>query len=156
CRAKLPDITNRRRLRVSSFAIAALIVCDRLIARFGRESVFLDVDDIPAGVHFPSRIDEVLARSNAVLVAIGPAWKLIVDESGRRRLENSNDHVRVEIERSLALGIPVIPLLLGGNKEMPLAADLPASIQPLAHMNALLIRPNPDFDNDMRRLFSEL
>ena len=25
-------------------------VCDRLVARYGRNSIFLDVDDIPAGV----------------------------------------------------------------------------------------------------------
>ena len=131
-------------------------VCDRLVARYGRNSIFLDVDDIPAGVDFPNRINEVLTRSAVVLVAIGPIWLSICDEKGKQRLENPEDHVRVEIERALDVGLPIIPLLMGGNVNMPGPTELPASLRALAHINGLLIRSDPDFDNDIRRLFLEL
>ena len=39
---------------------------------------------------------------------------------------------------------------------MPGPTELPDSLRALAHINGLLIRSDPDFDNDIRRLFLEL
>lgn len=47
--------------------------------------------------------------------------------------------------------IPIVPLLVQG-AAMPAEEDLPPSLRPLAYHNAISIRPDPDFHQDMTRL----
>ena len=49
-------------------------IYDRLEARFGRESVFIDVDTIPPGVDFREHIERAVGQADVVLVVIGPDW----------------------------------------------------------------------------------
>jgi hypothetical protein len=126
-------------------------IYDRLTAKFGRKNVFKDVDDIPPGVNFLQYIQDSLRRCSVALVVIGPHWLEVRDPSGKRRLDDAADFVRLEIVTALALGLTVIPLLVDG-AVMPTSTDLPASLGPLAMLNALPVRNDPDFAHDMDRV----
>ncbi len=69
---------------------------------------------------------------------IGKEWLGASDESGRRRLENPEDLVRLEVATALERDIRVIPVLVQG-AQMPLATDLPEGLKALARRNSLEI-----------------
>jgi hypothetical protein len=130
-------------------------VYDRLVSRFGRESIFKDVDAIPLGTDFRQVLERAVAKSDVQLVIIGQHWLTATDEFGRRRLDDEQDFVRVEIETALARRILVIPLLVDG-ADMPAAAELPAALREVAFRNGTVVRTDPDFHRDMDRLVRAL
>jgi hypothetical protein len=71
------------------------------------------------------------------LVTLGPT---ITDEHGRRRLDNPDDFVRLEIEAALTRGVRVIPVLVNG-AGMPGVNDLPLGMQGLARRQAVELSP---------------
>jgi hypothetical protein len=127
---------------------------DRLAAHFGRDQVFRDVDDIPLGANFPEVIAKAVASCDVLLALIGSQWVTITDEEGKRRLDDPNDFVRLEIEAALQRSVLVIPILVRGAK-MPRARQLPASLAELVHRNALELSP-ASFDFDTGRLLEVL
>lgn len=127
---------------------------DRLVARFGAEAVFMDIDDIAPGADFPQVLADTLARSDVLLVLIGPGWLGAPAPDGRPRLDDPRDYVRFEIETAIRLGKRVIPVLVGG-AAMPEAAQLPPQLAPLARYNALEIA-DARFDQDMKRLLDAI
>lgn len=128
---------------------------DRLTRHFGAETVFKDVDSIPLGVDFRVHLSEVIAQCRVVLVLIGNQWMDARDAAGKRRLDQSGDFVRVEVEAALQRDIPVIPVYVKGAPE-PDAAALPQTMQPLAYRNGLPLRSDPDFHRDVDRLVEAL
>ena len=52
------------------------------------------------------------------------------DKDNRRRLDDPDDFVRIEIEAALKRGVRVIPVLIDG-AAMPRASDLPDSLKKL-------------------------
>jgi hypothetical protein len=130
-------------------------ICDRLVAKFTKKEVFRDVDNIPIGISFAMHLQQMLGKSGVVLVIIGPSWLTATDEQGRRRLDDPNDFVRVEVETALRANVPVVPVLVS-NARMPLASELPKSIRKLVSRQGSKVRPDPDFNNDIGRLFSEI
>jgi hypothetical protein len=108
---------------------------DSLASSFGTDSVFIDIDDIKPGVDYVSTIEERIAGCDVMLALIGSRWLDSRDASGRRRLDDPADFVRVEIERALARHIRVIPVLIG-TATMPGQADLPPDIGQLAMLEA--------------------
>jgi hypothetical protein len=123
---------------------------DRLSARFGAETVFMDIDDIVAGENFVEKLKDTLSRCSTLLVVIGPHWLDVADESGRRRLWSPDDYVRLEIASGLERGITLIPVLVGG-AHMPARADLPPDIADLALHQAIAIADDR-FHEDVDRL----
>src|SRR5215475_5195525 len=85
---------------------------DALGALFGAEAVFIDVVDIDAGDDFGAVIEEKVGFCDVVLALIGKDWLSRADPSGRRRLDDPNDWVRLEIGVALARDIRVVPLLV--------------------------------------------
>jgi hypothetical protein len=128
---------------------------DALIARFGREVVFKDLDSIPHGEDFVSRVTEAIEGAKVVLAVLGPDWVSATDSSGARRLDDPNDLVRVEIETALRLHLPVIPVLVRG-ANLPAEAELPASLWPLRLRNGTPVRSDPDFRGDVDDLAASL
>lgn len=126
-------------------------IYDRLVAKFGRKNVFKDVDDIPPGVNFATYIQDSLRQCGVELVVIGRDWLDSRDANGNRRLDDAYDFVRIEIETALRLGLTIIPILLEGTS-MPPAAQLPESLRPLALINGIVVRNDPDFSRDMERV----
>jgi hypothetical protein len=129
-------------------------LADRLADRFGEGQVFIDVDTIEPGVDFAEEIDRAVATCKVLLAVIGPAWLTSADERGRRRLDDPDDIVRLEIEAALARGVRVIPILAEG-APMPSREDLPGSLVGLARLNALPIR-HESFRSDVGRLVTAI
>lgn len=131
-------------------------ICDRLVGRFGRERIVWDVSSIPFGCDFREFITDALRRCRVLLVVLGPEWISISDEpGGRRRIDDPNDLVRLEVEAGIERGIPIIPLLVGGAK-IPALELLPESLKKLHYRNGLPVRPDPDFAVDIQRLIGSL
>lgn len=125
-------------------------IYDRLESHFGRDSVFMDVDTIPFGVDFRRHLNEQLNNCDVLLALIGAGWFGILP-TGKRRLDDPGDFVRVEIETALQRGIPVTPVLIG-QVAMPREDQLPPTLAELAFRNAAEVDPGRDFHNHMDRL----
>jgi hypothetical protein len=131
-------------------------IFDALESRFGRDRIFKDVDNLRPGADFGEYIKTILPRCRVALILIGPNWVNAVDEDGRRRLDDPNDWVRIEIEIALAAGdLDVVPVLINGAR-MPRAEELPPSLHPLLRRHAATIRRDPDFRDDIDRLATTL
>jgi hypothetical protein len=83
---------------------------DRLAQTFGRKNLFMDVDHIPAGVDFVEHLNSQVAACDVFLAIIGPNWLDAKDGDGRRRFDNPDDFVTVEIAAALAPAISVSSL----------------------------------------------
>ena len=127
---------------------------DRLQREFGHDLLFMDVDAIPLGANFVKVISEEVAKCDALLAVIGQGWLDARDANGKRRLDNGDDFVRIEIGTALKRGIPVIPILLDGTR-IPKADQLPDDLKELALRNGLDIR-HASFSQDMERLIRGL
>ena len=109
---------------------------DRLVERFGGGQVFMDIDTIAPGEDFVERIERVVSDCDAAIVLIGQDWLNAVDEEGKRRLDDPEDFVRIEVAAALERSTRVIPVLVRGAR-MPSSSDLPEVIAPLARRNAI-------------------
>src|SRR5262245_25534969 len=89
-------------------------VLDRLKTELGPDVLFMDVDAIPLGTNFAKVLHEEVAKCGVLLAVIGPNWSDARDKDGKRRLDDPNDFVRIEIAAALQRNIPVIPILLDG------------------------------------------
>lgn len=106
-----------------------------LCGRFGRDRVFRDINAIGLGTDFVAAIEKEIASCHVVLAVIGRQW-LDCTSGGRRRLDDPNDYVRLELASALARNVHVIPVLVEG-ASMPRAQDLPDDLKPLARRHAL-------------------
>lgn len=119
---------------------------DRLLKAFGRTRLFMDVDNIPAGVDFVEYLSDQVAACDVFLAVIDPQWISAKDHQGRRRLDNPDDFVAIEIAAALARDIRVIPVLIDGAR-LPGSEELPETLRPLLRRNALELR-NTQFGRD--------
>jgi hypothetical protein len=127
---------------------------DRLATRFGEDSVFIDVDNIPFGKDFRVHIQEALAEADAVLVIIGPKW-LGGSKGGHSRIKDDNDPVRIEVETALNNRLPTVPILVG-QTNMPKPEQLPQSLRDFAFINAAPVDTGRDFHRDLARVITTL
>jgi hypothetical protein len=136
----------------TSFAAGWLY--DRLAERFGDGQVFKDVDSIELGDDFIEAIVTAVDACDVLLALIGDRWLTITGTDGKRRLDDPEDFVRLEIEAAMTRGVRVIPILVAGAR-MPDAVDLPPSLAMLVRRQALELSPNR-FDADLSRLLKVL
>src|SRR5918911_369183 len=94
-----------------------------LVRHFGAGQVFMDIDTIKAGEDFPNVIEGSVRSCDVLIAIIGRRW-LTISDGARRRLDNPNDFVRLEIAQALSRGIFVIPVLVQG-ATIPHPQDLP-------------------------------
>jgi hypothetical protein len=127
---------------------------DRLATRFGEDSVFIDVDNIPFGKDFRVHIQEALAEADAVLVVIGPKW-LGGGKGGHSRIKDDSDPVRIEVETALNNRLPTVPILVG-QTSMPKPEQLPQSLRNFAFINAAPVDTGRDFHRDLARVITTL
>jgi TIR domain len=113
---------------------------DRLANRYGAGQVFKDVDSIELGDNFVEVISSAVSSCDVLLALIGPRWLGTTDEHGRRRLDDRDDFVRLELEAALTRRVLVIPILVEGAR-MPRAEELPDSLVALVHRQALELSP---------------
>jgi hypothetical protein len=122
---------------------AAGRLADHLIGRFGAANVFIDVETIKPGADFADAITRAVRACKVLVAVIGPGWQ-------GRRLDDPEDWVRVEVGTALALGVRVIPVLVG-DAVMPDRANLPGDLAGLARRSALRVR-HDSFRADAARL----
>src|SRR5215470_8064429 len=127
---------------------------DSLAPKFGRDKLFMDVDNIPVGRDFEDYLNSQVAACNAMLAIIGPNWLTAKDENGQRRLDNPHDFIVIEIGAALARNIPVVPVLVDGAR-MPKASELPDLLKPLARRQAIEVR-HANFNSDAEGLVKRL
>jgi hypothetical protein len=127
---------------------------DRLAQTFGRKNLFMDVDHVPAGVDFVDYLHSQVAACDVFLTVIGPNWIDAKDDDGRRRFDNPDDFVTIEIATALARKIRVIPVLVDGART-PKPDKLPDSIKSLVRRNAVEVR-NTHFGRDAEALVDKV
>jgi hypothetical protein len=85
---------------------------------------------------------------------MGKGWSEARNSKGTRRLDDPNDFVRVELEKALARGVRVIPVLVDG-AAMPSSDELPQALRPLVRRHAVEVS-HPRFGSDVQRLVDAL
>ena len=128
---------------------------DRLHAalskRIQKRNIFIDVDNIPVGVDFVQHLDQQVGQCDVLLALIGPDWLEAKNpQTGKRRLDDPKDFVRIEIAAALKRGIPVAPVLLDG-APFPPEHKLPEDLKALTRRNGVEVR-RLTFDADAERL----
>ncbi len=124
---------------------------DRLVDHFGRDHIFMDIDQIAPGEDFIDVIQDKLSAVQVAVVLIGKYWLDITDDTGQRRLDNPDDFVRLEIATLLERKIRVIPILVGG-AVIPQSIQLPKCLALLTRRNAYEIT-DTRFHTDVDKLF---
>ncbi len=106
--------------------------------RFGATRIFKDTDNIPPGEDFVRFIKKELESCSVLLAIIGREWLTVQDPRlQRRRLDNPEDFLRVEVGTALSRDtIRVIPVLVE-RATMPAPQDLPPDLAALSHRNAI-------------------
>lgn len=139
--------------REDSIAYAGRLF-DQLADKFGKERIFMDIDTMRVGLDFVEQIENAVQSCDVLIAVIGKTWVNIQDEEGKRRLDNPEDLVRVEIHAALERNIPVVPLLVGG-AGMPKASELPDAIAKLARRQAMKMS-DERFRADATRLIEQI
>ena len=109
---------------------------DDLTGAFGSNGVFMDVAGISPGIDFRKAIEDNVVSCGVLLAVIGQRWISMTDAAGKRRLEDPNDFVALEIASALKRDVPVIPVLVHEAK-MPPVDQLPDSLKDLAYRNSV-------------------
>ena len=126
-------------------------IFDYLKPAFGEGHLFKDVDSIPLGIDFRQHLEGALSQCRVLIAVIGDQWIERGSAVGKRRIDDSRDQLRVELEVALGRNIPVIPVLVR-KASVPTEEELPPSLKSLAYRNGIQVRPDPDFSGDMDRL----
>lgn len=127
---------------------------EALCTHFGNHRVFRDIDAIQPGTDFARRIDEAVADAEVVVVLIGRDWLTIAGRTGRRRLDDPDDFVCLEIASALDRGVPVIPVTVE-EAEVPAPSDLPEPIEALGRLQGIELSEER-WRYDVGRLVSRL
>jgi hypothetical protein len=120
-RDDLPDLVGR--------------IFDSLSLRFGENAVFRDIDRIEPATIFAEKIGAALRECNVLIALVGPNW-VAKSADGQRKIDDEDDWVRTELHMGIALGIPVVPVILN-DAAMPRAEQLPKSLKRLAEIQAM-------------------
>jgi serine/threonine protein kinase/tetratricopeptide (TPR) repeat protein len=141
--------------REDSIAVTGRLY-DRLVDAYGEAYVFKDVDNIPAGANFRRILEDEISSADVLLVIIGDHWTTVSDAHGKRRLDDPDDFVRIEVAAGLSReDILVIPVLVN-NATMPGVDHLPDVLHDLSFRNAAILRNDPDFNRDAQRLVDQI
>ena len=130
------------------------LLYERLAQEFGLNLVFMDVETIrEPGTDFVDAIHQGVDKCTVLLALIGKDW-LSCDSDGKRRLDDPEDFVRIEIASALKRNVLVIPIVVQDAK-IPVADDLPQELKILARRQALKLS-HEDWDYDIGKLIDAL
>ena len=129
-------------------------ICERLRKTYGKKSVVMDIDNIPYGVNFLNRMNEILNKTDILVAVVGRDW-LGHEPDGTRQIDKETDFVRIEVETALKRGIPIIPVLVS-RAEIPKPDDLPVPIREFTYYNGAVVDYGRDFDVHMDRLIAAM
>ncbi|MEU6440606.1 toll/interleukin-1 receptor domain-containing protein [Streptomyces sp. NPDC047046] len=125
---------------------AAAHLRDKLVERFGNRHVFYASRSIELGDDYEEKLEKALRQCSVLIAVIGPRWTTF-----GKKLASREDWVRLEIERALHWGTPVIPVLLGRHMPRISAADLPEELAPLADLQSAVFDTH-DVEGGVRRI----
>jgi transcriptional regulator with XRE-family HTH domain len=129
-------------------------LCADLTRHYGSERVFMDLG-IEPGADFVETLETTVGSCSVLLAVIGRNWLTVTDSNtGRRRLDNPKDWVRIEIATALSRNILVVPILAHGAK-MPGPEALPKNLKPLARRQAYEVRDS-HWDDDIAGLIKSI
>jgi hypothetical protein len=128
-------------------------LADRLVARFGQDHVFMDIDNIAPGLDFRNVVQKAVNSCEIFLAVIGKHWVDATDSKGNRRIDNPDDYVRLEVDAALNRDVRVVPVLVEG-AAMPTPDELPESLAPLSFRHAVALGSN--FHSDVSDLITRL
>lgn len=134
---------------------AVMPLCERLGDAFGEPNVFRDEDSVSPGSGFMGAVIGGIYTADAILVAVGPRWLTVTDSRGRRRIDDRDDAVRMEVGGALASRRPTIPLLVHG-ASMPGRRELPRDIRNFASLSAFSLPDGPSYHDAVDVLISHL
>lgn len=138
---------NYRRKDEPGYVQALYLALER---EFGFNDVFMDIQDaILPGERFSQALRAGVAGCKIVLVIIGPRWLELL-----KLRDGDGDYVLQEITLAFASHKRIIPVLVGG-VQMPSKDCLPRSLEGLAALQAIALRPD-SFSSDSLRLISHL
>ncbi len=120
----------------------------------GEDNVFIDTDDIPAGIDFVEHLRRQIESCDVFIAMIGRRWATLTDDAGNVRLSQNDDFVRREIRAALQRDIPVIPVLVEGTP-LPSETQLPADIVPLRRRQSVALSSR-QFKEDVERLIVKI
>lgn len=146
----MPRVFVSYRREDSRELISGLI--SALRKEFGADSVFVDEYSIPVGEQIDDHIAQSIRSVNVFLPIIGPRYS---EESNYVRLNQPDDPVRVEYETASHVGLPILPVLVGGAK-VPDKARMPKSMSTLVTANAFPVRSGPDYEPDLGKLIASI
>jgi len=89
------------------------------------------MDSIPLGIDFRQHLEGTLSQCRVLIAVIGDQWIERGSAVGKRRIDDSRDQLRVELEVALGRNIPVIPVLVR-KASVPTEEELPPSLKSLA------------------------
>ncbi|HXO75347.1 MAG TPA: 4a-hydroxytetrahydrobiopterin dehydratase, partial [Puia sp.] len=127
---------------------------------YGENNIFLDYESVSAGDEWPESIKKALDDAAVLIVIIGKNWLFMQDEeSGKRKIDMTNDWVRQEIIRFLERRrkdkeLFLFPILINGAK-MPRKEYLDPEINELCDIQAIELQntmSSVDFVNIKYRL----
>jgi hypothetical protein len=117
---------------------------DRIESAIKEAGVFMDINTIQPGDVFSDVIEQTVSSCDVLIAVIGKRWLKVTDRQGRRRLDNEQDWVRLEIGTALKHKKKVIPCLVDGAR-MPRSEELPSDLADLA------VRQRVDISEHFRR-----
>jgi hypothetical protein len=135
-----------RRIEAAAYARG---IYDRLAARFSREKVFLDMENVPWGEDFVEAIKSAADSCAVMIVLISRQWL-----RGKGEEEGLDDYVRLEVATALKRKIRVVPILIQG-ASMPSRKELPEDLLPLLPRNALALN-DTRWERDVEDLIQSL
>jgi hypothetical protein len=124
---------------------------EQLVSRYGKKSVYIDIDSIQPSADYRVHITQALERALVMVAVVGKDWAGPRPE-GKSRIFDTDDPVRAEVETAFANHRSVLPVLVNG-AAMPTEADLPESLKRLPYLNAIVVRSEEGFSSDIARLF---
>ncbi len=138
---------------------SARALYESLLREFGKDRLFIDVEDIAYGSDFREAVEKKLDDCGVFLAVIGPTWldaKDPNDPAARRRLDNPGDFVRQEVGTALKRkSLPVIPVLVRG-ATMPPPDRLSEDLHDLAYRNALTLSHAVGWEDNVNKLVRQI
>jgi hypothetical protein len=91
-----------------------------------------------------------ISTCQVLLIVTWPDTTNTFDSKRNRRIDQANDYIKIELKTALSHQIPIIPVLIE-NIRMPSPDELPIDLRDVAFRQAVTLRANPDFRQDMEK-----